>query len=156
MAMSPSAPVAIEISNDTPGQMSMTTGGAGGAVDSVNNQTGFVLVLGPIVSGLADAPVIELNAAGAGHFRVTINGSRLLDFPQNSVLDGQRILVEVTQGSAGGYSLSYASGYNFGSSIGIPSVSKDPGSRSFIAFVCKLGNEIVPTLWDCVGFVAGY
>lgn len=133
-------------------QLAVTTGGSAGSVTSVNGRTGAVLVLGPLINVLTDAPSVSPDLIAAGHFRWTLGGNRTLAAPTNPLVDGQRWVLEVIQDGSGGHSLSYNGIYDFGTSIGVPSISVAPNKRSFLGFITNLpaGTQ------DCVGFVAGY
>ena len=151
VTLAPTSPIALTVSSDNP-SLSMTTGGSAGAVTSVNGFLGAVLVLGPVVATLTDAPSVSPNVNTAGHFRWTLGGNRTLANPTNAIVDGQRWMLEVIQDGVGGRTLGYGSAFSFGTSIGVPQLSSSPGKRDFIAFVFNLATG----LHYCVGFVSGY
>jgi len=158
--IAPSSPYDLQVNDQaaqisvTSGQLevSVTEGGAAGAVSSVNGQVGDVPVLGPLVQQVTFSSVITLNVAFAGHFRITLTADAQLANPAGAIHDGQRIMVEVTQGAGGSHHLTYGSQFNFGVAIGVPVLSTTAGKRDFMAFVYNAGLG----LWDCVGFVWGY
>jgi hypothetical protein len=169
VTLAPSEPISITVGGDNPlasvggnmpllgvaaggPQIGITTGGSAGTVTSVNGRTGAVLVLGPLVTTLTDAPSVSPDLIAAGHFRWTLGGNRTLANPTNALVDGQRWMLEVIQDGVGGRTLGYGSAYDFGTSIGLPSLSSAPGKRDFLGFVFNISTGV----HYCVGFVAGY
>ena len=67
----------------------------------------------PAVVNLSDAATIAVDASLGNDFRVTINGNRTLGNPANPA-DGQKMVVQVTQGTGGNFTLSYGTAYETG------------------------------------------
>lgn len=87
----------------------------------------------PVVQ-LADAPVIAVNAALGSDLRVTLQGSRELGSPTRLV-DGQKLLFQVTQGTGGGFTLSYGTAYEFSSALPAQPLSTAEGATDLLGFV---------------------
>src|SRR5271155_1532738 len=66
--------------------------------------------LAPAVVNLTDAATISVDASAGNDFRLTIGGNRTVSAPANPT-DGQKITLQVTQGTGGPYTLSWASAY---------------------------------------------
>jgi hypothetical protein len=104
----------------------------------------------PAVEALTDAATIAVHAAAANDFRVTISASRTMANPTGPV-DGQRITFHVTQGSGGGFTLSWQSQYKFGAA-GAPTLSSGSGATDVLGFIynAALGG------WLFVGAAFGF
>lgn len=117
--------------------------------------------MAPAVVVLADAPVIALDASLGNDFRVTIAGNRTMGNPANPA-DGQKIIVQVTQGSggsggvssggSGGSALTWDDGFEFGSGLPAPTLSTAAGDTDLLGFIYN-GDK---GKWLCVAFVPGY
>lgn len=104
----------------------------------------------PAVVGLADTATIAVNAALGNDFRVTIAGNRAIANPTGAV-DGQRITLQVTQGSGGSFSLTWGSQYLFGAA-GAPVLSAAGGATDVLGFIY---NAALAS-WLCVGSALGF
>ncbi len=151
----------------------MTTGGAGGAVSSVNGQVGAVTIsalppdgaAGGVLGGtypdpsrvaqaavaLTDASTIAVDASKGNTFSVTLGGNRTLGNPTNA-LDGQRIIFQVTQDGTGSRTLAYGSAYAFSSSLAAPTLSTSPGATDYLGFIYRAAVSE----WEFVAFVSGF
>jgi hypothetical protein len=107
--------------------------------------------LAPDVVNLADAATIAVDASQGNDYRVTIAGNRTLATPSNPS-DGQKIVVQVTQGSGGGFTLSYGSGYEFSTALPQPTLSAAAGDTDLLAFVYNAAK----TSWLLAAFVPGF
>ena len=107
--------------------------------------------LAPAVVGLADAATIAVDASLGNDFRVTIAGNRAMGNPANPA-DGQKITFQVTQGSGGPYTLSWANGYEFSSGLPQPTLSTTAGQTDLLCFIY---NE-AKGKWLLAAFVAGF
>ena len=89
----------------------------------------------PAVVNLTDAATIAVDASQGNDFRVTINGNRTLGNPANPA-DGQKMVLQVTQGTGGNFTLSYGTVYETGPACRRPLSARRPGiptcSRSYI------------------------
>lgn len=108
----------------------------------------------PAVVGLTftTSTGITINAAKGNVFTLTLtaNGGTLAT--PTSPTNGQHVLLCVTQGTGGGFTLSYESGgYNFGTN-GQPTLSTTAGDTDVLGFVylTALGQ------WLCVGAALGF
>jgi hypothetical protein len=109
--------------------------------------------LAPAVVVLTDAGTITLDASQGNDFRVTIAGNRTLGNPANPT-DGQKIVVQVTQGngSSNGYTLAYGSGYQFSAGLPQPTLSTTAGDTDLLAFVYNAQKG----KWLLAAFLAGF
>ena len=107
--------------------------------------------LAPAVVVLADAGTIAVDASQGNDFRVTIAGNRALGNPANPT-DGQKVVIHVTQGSGGGFTLSYGSGYEFSTGLPQPTLSTTAGDTDLLAFVYNAQKG----KWLLAAFVAGF
>jgi hypothetical protein len=107
--------------------------------------------LAPTVVVLTDAATITVDASQGNDFRVTIAGNRALGNPANPT-DGQKIVVQVTQGSGGGFTLSYGSGYEFSTGLPQPTLSTTEGQTDLLAFIYNANKG----KWLLAAFVAGF
>ena len=88
----------------------------------------------PAVVGLTDAATIAVDASLGNDFRVTIAGNRTLGNPANPT-DGQKIVVQVTQGAGGPFTLSYGTAYEFSTGLPQPTLSTTAGTTDLLGFV---------------------
>lgn len=98
---------------------------------------------------LTDASTIAIDASLGNHFRVTLTGSHTLGNPTNPV-DGQRILVEVTQDGSGAHTLTYDTKYNLGPVDG--TIASGVGDVTHIGLVYNSGRD----QWDVLAVGVGY
>jgi hypothetical protein len=104
----------------------------------------------PAVVTLTDAATISVDAALGNDFRVTIAASRTISSPTSSV-DGQRITFQITQGSGGGFAVSWGSAYDFGAA-GAPTLSTAAGKTDVLGFIYNAALSS----WLCVGSALGF
>ena len=90
--------------------------------------------LAPAVVALTDAGTIAVDASLGNDFRVTLGGNRTMGTPANPA-DGQKITFQVTQGTAGPYTLSWASGYQFSAGLPQPTLSTTTGNTDLLCFI---------------------
>lgn len=105
----------------------------------------------PAVVGLDDAPTVAVDASLGNDFRLTIAGNRAMGNPA-SPTDGQQILFHITQGSAGPYTLTWGSGYEFASSLPQPTLSRKAGQIDLLGFVYNQAEG----KWLCNSVVSGF
>jgi hypothetical protein len=105
----------------------------------------------PSVVNLTDAATIVVDASLGNDFRVTIAGSRTMGTPVNPA-NGQQVIFQVTQGSAGPFELTWASGYEFPANLPQPSLSTGAGQTDLFGFVYNAADGT----WLFVGFVNGF
>jgi hypothetical protein len=105
----------------------------------------------PAVVNLADAATIAVDASLGNDFRVTIARNRTMSTPANPA-NGQQIIFQVTQGSGGSFTLSWASGYEFSANLPQPSLSTTAGQTDLLGFIYNAakGN------WLLAAFVNGF
>ncbi len=105
----------------------------------------------PAVVNLTDADTIAVDATQGNDFRVTIAGSRTMGNPA-SPSNGQQIIFQVTQGPAGPYTLTWASGYEFSSDLPQPTLSAADGQTDLLGFVYSAAKQT----WLLAAFVSGF
>jgi hypothetical protein len=132
-------------------------GGAGGAllVGAASPASAATTVeqggLAPNVVPLTDAATIAVDASLGNDFRVTIAASRTMGNPANPT-DGQQIVFQVTQGTAGSSAITWGSAYEFATGLPQPTLSNTPGATDILGFVynAALGS------WLFTQFVHGF
>ena len=107
--------------------------------------------MAPAVVVLADAATIAVDASLGNDFRVTIAGNRTMGNPSNPV-DGQKITFQVTQGSAGSFTLTWGSGYEFSAGLPQPTLSTTAGQTDLLAFIYNAAKG----KWLLAAFVNGF
>lgn len=118
------------------------------AQDAVTIESGAVA---PTVANLTDAETIAVDASAGNDYRVTIAGNRTMGTPANPV-NGQQIIFQVTQGSGGPFTLTWASGYEFSSDLPQPSLSTAAGQTDLLGFVYNGAREV----WLLAAFLNGF
>jgi hypothetical protein len=105
----------------------------------------------PAVVVLTDAATIALDASRGNDFRVTIAGDRTISNPSNPT-DGQKIVLQVTQGSGGSWALTWGSAYQFSDGLPQPVLSTKAGDTDLLAFIYNQAQQ----KWLLVAFVNGF
>lgn len=105
----------------------------------------------PAVVNLSDAATIAVDASLGNDFRVTINGNRTLGNPANPA-DGQKMVVQVTQGTGGNFTLSYGTAYETGAGLPAPTLSTTAGDTDLLAFIYNQAKA----KWLLVAYVTGF
>jgi hypothetical protein len=123
-------------------------GTSAAAMASTTVETGAIA---PAVVLLTDAATISLDASLGNDFRVTIAGNRTLGNPANPV-DGEKIVVHVTQGTGGNFTLSYGSAYEFSTGLPQPTLSTTAGDTDLLAFVYNSAKS----KWLLAAYVIGF
>ena len=90
--------------------------------------------LAPAVVGLTDAATIAVDASLGNDFRVTIAGSRTMGNPANPT-DGQKIILQITQGAAGSATVTWGSSYEFSAGLPQPTLSTKAGETDLLGFI---------------------
>ena len=124
---------------------------AGTRAASLASTTVETGALAPAVVMLTDAATISLDASQGNDFRVTIAGNRTLGNPANPV-DGEKIVVHVTQGTGGNFTLSYGSAYEFSTGLPQPTLSTTAGDTDLLAFVYNSAKS----KWLLAAYVIGF
>ena len=107
--------------------------------------------IAPKVVALTDAATVSVDASAGSDFRLTIGGNRTLGNPANQV-NGQQIIFQVTQGTGGGFTLSYGSAYEFSDGLPQPTLSTIAGQTDLLGFIY---NAAAGT-WLLAAFVNGF
>jgi hypothetical protein len=124
---------------------------AGTAASAQQSTTVEPGAIAPAVVVLADAATISVDASQGNDFRVRIAGNRTLGNPANPA-DGQKIVFQVTQGTGGSFTLSYGSGYEFGTGLPQPTLSTTAGDTDLLAFIYNAAKG----KWLLVAYVIGF
>jgi hypothetical protein len=132
-----------------------TTGNAATATNLAGGATlpGY---LAPAVVALTDASPVVVNAALGNDFRLLttsgVGSTRQLGTPSNPV-DGQRIVLQVTQAATGGpYALTYTSAWEFSTGLPSPTLSTSAGATDLLGFIYNASK----TKWLFAAFVSGF
>jgi hypothetical protein len=107
--------------------------------------------LAPAVVSLVDAATIAVDASLGNDFRVTIGGNRMMGNP-SSPTDGQKMTLQVTQGSAGSSTITWGSAYEFSTGLPQPTLSTAAGQTDLLAFIYN-GSK---SKWLLAAFVNGF
>jgi hypothetical protein len=107
--------------------------------------------LSPAVVALTDAPTIVVDASAGNDFRVTLGASRTMGTPSNAT-NGQQIIFQITQGSAGSAALNWSTAYEFCVELPQPTLSTMPGQTDLLGFIF---NAVTGT-WLLAAFVYGF
>jgi hypothetical protein len=105
----------------------------------------------PAVVALADAATIAVDASQGNDFRVTISGNHTVGTPVNPA-DGQKITLQVTQGSGGPYTLSWDTGYQFSAALAQPTLSTTAGQTDLLGFIYNAAKG----KWLFVALLGGF
>lgn len=105
----------------------------------------------PAVVALTDAATIAVDASLGNDFRVTVAGNRTVGTPANPT-DGQKITFQLTQGTAGPYTLSWASGYQFSAGLPQPTLSTTAGDTDLLCFIYNSSKSA----WLLAAFLSGF
>ena len=105
----------------------------------------------PAVVGLTDAATIAVDASLGNDFRVTIAGNRTMGNPANPT-DGQQIIFQITQGTAGSAAITWDSGYEFSAGLPQPTLSTTAGQTDLLGFIYNAGKG----KWLLAAFVNGF
>jgi len=105
----------------------------------------------PAVVALTDASTIAVNASAGNDFRVTLGANRTMGTPSNPA-NGQQIIFQITQGSSGSATLSWATGYEFSAELPQPTLSTAPGQTDLLGFI----YNAVKGTWLFAAFVYGF
>jgi hypothetical protein len=118
------------------------------AVEATTVEPGAIA---PAVVVLSDAATISVDTSQGNDFRVTIAGNRTLANPVNPA-DGQKIVLHVTQGTGGSFTLSYGNGYEFSTGLPQPTLSTTAGDTDLLAFVYNATKG----KWLLAAYVIGF
>ena len=105
----------------------------------------------PAVVSLTDGATIALDASAGNDFRVTIAGNRTVGTPANPT-DGQKITIQVTQGTGGSFTLGWSSAYEFSAALPQPTLSTTAKLTDLLGFIYNASKG----KWLFVAFVSGF
>ena len=99
-----------------------------------------------VVTNLIDAPNIITPCESGSYFRIVLGGDRILSNPSNAE-DGQRLVYQIIQDSAGGRTLAF--GNKFRGDLNNIVLSSGPNSVDFIGVICDtIRDEYYVTVSD--------
>lgn len=107
--------------------------------------------LAPAVVMLTDAPTIAVDATLGNDFRLTLGGDHTMATPTGAV-DGQQIIFQITQGSAGASTIAWDTGYEFSAQLPQPALSSGAGQTDVFGFVYNATRQ----RWLLAAFVNGF
>jgi hypothetical protein len=107
--------------------------------------------LAPAVVMLTDAPTISVDASQGNDFRVTLGASRTMGTPANPT-DGQQIIFQITQSSAGSATITWDTGYEFSTELPQPTLSTAAGKTDLLGFIYNSAKSD----WLLAAFVNGF
>jgi hypothetical protein len=93
---------------------------------------------------------MTINWALADVARITVTGPTTLLF--TGAVDGQRVLVEVTQGGAGGYGITWPVNLNYSATITTLITSTEVGKRDKFGFVYNAATMTYDVIAVAIGF----
>ena len=105
----------------------------------------------PSVVALTDTATIALDASLGNDFRVMIAGNRSLGNPSNPA-DGQKIILQITQGAGGSFAITWGSAYEFSDGLSQPVLSTTAGQTDLLAFIYNAARS----KWLLAAFVKGF
>ena len=107
--------------------------------------------MAPAVISLTDAATIAVDASQGNDFRVTLGGNRAMGNPANPS-NGQQIIFQITQGSAGSSAITWGSGYEFSTGLPQPTLSTTAGQTDLLGFIYNAAKG----KWLLAAFVNGF
>jgi hypothetical protein len=105
----------------------------------------------PAVVALADAATITVDASQGNDFRVTLGANRTMGTPANPA-NGQQIIFQITQGSAGSSAITWDTGYEFSTGLPQPTLSSTAGQTDLLGFIYNAAKG----KWLLAAFVNGF
>ena len=104
------------------------------------------------VATLADAATIDVDAAAANKFEVTLGGNRTIANPTNAA-NGRIIIFRLRQDNTGGRIVTWGNDYRFRGDLAAANVVLSTSANT----IDRLAFEYVTadSKWDCISFVKG-
>ena len=104
------------------------------------------------VANLADASTIDVDAAAANKFEVTLGGNRTIANPTNAA-DGRIIIFRLRQDNSGGRIVTWGDDYRFRGDLAAANVVLSTSANT----IDRVGFEYVSAdaKWDCVSYIKG-
>ena len=136
-------------------------GAAGGAVlaqvsaaPALASTTVEAGALAPAVVNLTDAATIAVDASQGNDFRLTLGGNRTMGSPANPT-DGQKIVFQITQGSAAPSTVAWSDGYAFSGALPQPTLSAQAGQTDLLGFIYNQSKQEWLLAASVLGFGQG-
>ena len=107
--------------------------------------------MAPAVVKLTDATTITVDASLGNDFRVTLATNRTMGNPANPT-DGQQVIFQITQGTAGSAAINWGSGYEFSNGLPQPPLSTAAGQTDLLGFIYNAAKGT----WLLAAFVNGF
>jgi hypothetical protein len=104
------------------------------------------------VANLADAATIDVDAAAANKFEITLGGNRTIANPTNAA-DGRVIIFRLRQDNTGGRIVTWGNDYRFRGDLAAANVVLSTSANTIdrVAFEYVTADH----KWDCVSFIKG-
>jgi len=104
------------------------------------------------VANLADAATIEVDAAAANKFEVTLGGNRTIANPTNAA-NGRIIIFRLRQDNTGGRIVTWGTDYRFRGDLAAGNVVLSTSANT----IDRVAFEYVSadSKWDCISFIKG-
>lgn len=99
-----------------------------------------------------DGATVTPNSATTDIFRVIIAGNRTFAVPSGTPVDGQQMVLEITQDGTGGRTGTFATGYGFSTDIPAPTLSTAAGATDIIGIQYNAASS----KWRVLGIVKGF
>ena len=109
------------------------------------------IALRPSLVATLDETDIEVDMSITVHFRITLTANRTIPNPTNP-RDGQDLIIEITQGGAGSFTITWGTQYRFSDDTPQPDLSTTAGKIDMIQFHWDSVNSI----FKCLGYSRGY
>ncbi len=103
------------------------------------------------VISLTDASTIAIDASLGNHFKVTLGGNRTLGNPTNP-LDGQRILIALSQDATGSRTLALGSSWALGTDVSAVTLTTTASKTDYIGAV----YDATSAKWRILALAKGY
>ena len=121
-------------------------GAAGGSVligaiaSGVSAESMTKSAFAPSVVFLSDTPAVAVDASLGNDFRLTLHASRTMTNPTN-VLDGQKLIFQITQGGIGSNTIAWDDRYEFSASLPRPALSTKVGETDLLGFIYNKAKD---------------
>ncbi len=107
--------------------------------------------IAPAVVQLIDAPTIAVDASLGNDFRLTLGGDRTMGGP-TSGSDGQQIILQITQGAGGPFTVTWSPEYEFSTGLAEPVLSTGAGQTDLVGLM----YSAIAAKWLLVAYLGGF
>jgi hypothetical protein len=106
----------------------------------------------PAVVMLTDGATVAVDASLGNDFRLTLGGNNHTIASPSNPTDGQKLTLQITQGTGGPYQVTWGSAYEFASSLPQPTLSTTAGLTDLVGFIYNANKGT----WLMAGFLNGF